>query len=214
MSFTTTKPSVPRIWGFKRDDPTWQQARASGWTRADLMWERLMEAGNVAYCEARMARAGWLFFCADALARGRFAKGDLRRATAPAARAMVRLARGKRADALIDTARRGWLVAPAAIADMEIRPRIRSSLFHLRMEAKNRAQYHENLRTRLGRIADETGETLAHMDNNGGQRHRHFSRWRGEKPTVFDGTRKVLGAALLIPDAAPAATAGTARESG
>ena len=64
---------------------------------------------------------------------------------------------------------------------MEIKPRIRSSLFHLRMEAKHRGQYQDNLRLRLGRIADETGETLAHLGR--AQRpHRHFARWRGEKP--------------------------------
>ncbi|PVA09849.1 tetratricopeptide repeat protein [Pelagivirga sediminicola] len=193
---------MPLIWASRRGDPDWDLARNSGWTRADLTWERLMEAGNEAFCAGHMARAGRLFFYADALARGRFDAADLRRATAPAARAMVRLARGRDAGALIALARQSWHSAPAAVADMEIRPRIRSSLFHLRMEAKHRGQYHDNLRLRLGRIAEETGETLAAM---GGERtpHRHFSRWRGEKPPVFDGTRKVLAAALLIPDALP-----------
>jgi hypothetical protein len=202
MSYTITRRSVPHIWAFKRSDPDWLLAQNSGWSRADLMWERLMEAGNVAYCAGQMPRAGRLFFAANALARGRFDAADLRRATAPAARAMVRLAQGKDAGALLALARQGWHLAPAAVADMEIRPRIRSSLFHLRLEAKHRGQYQDNLRLRLGRIADETGETLAQM-GSGAARHRHFSRWRGEKPTVFDGTRKVLGAALLIPDAVP-----------
>ncbi|HEY9038442.1 MAG TPA: tetratricopeptide repeat-containing protein [Roseovarius sp.] len=193
---------MPLTWAFKRGDPDWRLAQASGWTRADLMWERLMEAGNEAFCAGHMPRAGRLFFYADALARGRFDTADLRRATAPAARAMVRLARGKDAAALLALARQGWDVAPAAVADMEIRPRIRSSLFHLRLEAKHRGQYQDNLRLRLGRITEETRETLAQI--GGGQAsHRHFSRWRGEKPTVFDGTRKVLAAALLIPDAPP-----------
>jgi hypothetical protein len=191
---------VPRIWAFKRSDPDWRLARVSGWTRADLMWERLMEAGCEAYAGGNIARAGRLFFAADALARGRFDAADLRRATGPAARGMVRLARGKNAGALIAEAQQGWLVAPAAVAAMEIKPRIRSSLFHLRMEAKHRGQYQDNMRIRLGRIAQETAETLAHLEG-GAVRHRHFARWRGEKPTVFDGTRKVLGAALLIPDA-------------
>ncbi|MCQ0094142.1 tetratricopeptide repeat-containing protein [Roseovarius sp. M141] len=202
MSYTITKPYVPRIWAFKRSDPDWQLAQNSGWTRADLMWERLMEAGNEAFCAGQMPRAGRLFFCADALARGRFDAADLRRATAPAARAMVRMAQGKDAGALIALARQGWQVAPVAVADMDIRPRIRSSLFHLRLEAKHRGQYQDNLRLRLGRITEETRETLAQMDGDG-TRHRHFARWRGEKPTVFDGTRKVLAAALLIPDAPP-----------
>lgn len=199
MSFTITRRSVPHILAFKRGDPDWQLARASGWTRADLMWERLMEAGNEAYCNGQMARAGRLFLCADALARGRFDASDLRRATAPAARAMVRLARGRQAHALITLAQQEWQVAPNAVAAMEIRPRIRSSLFHLRLEAKHRGQYQDNLRLRLSRIAEETAQTLDGMNSHVAP-HRHFSRWRGEKPTVFDGTRKVLGAALLIPD--------------
>ena len=199
MSFTITKPFVPHIWVFNRADPDWQLARTSGWSRADLTWERLMEAGNEAYCNGQMARAGRLFLCADALARGRFDARDLRRATAPAARAMVRLARGRQARALIALARASWRMAPEAVAHMEIRPRLRSSLFHLRLEAKHHDQYQANLRLRLGRIVQETAQTL---DGMGGHvaRHRHFARWRGEKPPVFDGTRKVLGAALLIPD--------------
>lgn len=211
MSSTITRRSVPLTWAFKRSDPEWILAQKSGWTRADLMWERLMEAGCAAYASGSMVRAGRFFFAADALARGRFDASDLRRATAPAARAMVRLARGKDAGALIAEAQRGWQGAPDAVAAMEIKPRIRSSLFHLRMEAKHRGQYQDNLRLRLGRIADEAGETLAAL-GTGTTLHRHFSRWRGEKPSVFDGTRKVLAAALLIPDAiAPTGAGGKNR---
>src|SRR5690554_3572149 len=118
MSSTITKPSVRLISAFKRDDPVWRQAQAAGWSRADLIWERLMEAGNEAFCAGSVAQAGRLFFWADALARGRFAASDLRRATAPAARAMVRLARGKKAGSLIAQAQQSWQTAPAAVADM------------------------------------------------------------------------------------------------
>ncbi|MFX0544705.1 tetratricopeptide repeat-containing protein [Roseovarius sp. S1116L3] len=191
---------MPLTWAFKRSDPEWALAQKSGWSRGDLMWERLMEAGCEAFAAGQMARAGRLFFAADALARGRFAEDDLRRAAPLAARALLRQARGKDASALIAEAQRIWQGAPGAIAAMEIKPRIRSSLFHLRMEAKHRGQYQDNLRLRLGRITEETAETLARL-GDGPAPHRHFARWRGEKPSVFDGTRKVLSAALLIPDA-------------
>jgi len=193
---------VPHIWAFKQSDPDWFLAQKSGWSRADLMWERLMEAGCEAFAAGRMGRAGRLFFAADALARGRFDSADLRCATPRAARAMIRQARGKGAGALIAEAQTIWQGAPDAVASMEIRPRIRSSLFHLRMEAKHRGQYQDNLRLRLGRIANETGETLGKL-GTGAAPHRHFARWRGEKPSVFDGTRKVLAASLLLPDAGP-----------
>lgn len=198
-----TRLCVPRTWAFKAGDPDWQLARKSGWTRADLMWERLMEDGCTAYASGHMAGAGRLFLAADALARGRFDARDPRRAAPPAARAMCRRAQGRDAAKLITLAQRQWGHAPQAIADMEIKPRIRSSLFHLRMEAKHRGQYQDNLRTRLGRIAEETGETLDRLAAGTPSAHRHFARWRGEKPSVFDGTRKVLGAALLIPDMPP-----------
>jgi hypothetical protein len=191
---------VPLTWAFKRSDPEWILARKSGWTRTDLMWERLMEAGCEAFAAGQMRRAWRLFFAADALARGRLGAADLRRATPLAARAMLRLARGKEAGALIAKAQRIWQGAPDEVAAMEIKPRIRSSLFHLRMEAKNRGQYQDNLRLRLGRIAQETAQTLAQMGDRPAP-HRHFARWRGEKPSVFDGTRKVLAASLLIPEA-------------
>ena len=75
MSYTTTRPSVPHIWAFKRGDPDWRLAQASGWTRADLMWERLMEAGNAAFCAGDMALRGAAFPCGGCSGAGRFRHG-------------------------------------------------------------------------------------------------------------------------------------------
>jgi len=88
----------------------------------------------------------------------------------------------------------------AAIETAQIAPRARSSLFHLRMEARHRATFHANFRRRLTAIAGETAETIAALTAPRGPGHRHFSRWRGEKPPVFDDTRKILAACLLLPD--------------
>ncbi|QYX58621.1 tetratricopeptide repeat-containing protein [Roseovarius sp. SCSIO 43702] len=177
---------APRIWGFDRADAEWHVARGAGWTRADLAWERLMETGCAGTGKAARRR----FLAADLLARLRFAPGDPRRATAAAARWRLTGAEAHRLRAL-----REWQGVESYIETLEIRPRARSSLFHLRMEARHRDTYHANLRKRLTAFATEMRETL-----EGEGHHRHAARWRGEKPTVFDDTRKLLAACLLIPD--------------
>ncbi|CUH99296.1 hypothetical protein [Leisingera aquaemixtae] len=201
MSFTGTNTSAPRIWGF-RPDAELRAAREAGWSRADLAWERLMERALAAAAAGRSRQAMRLFRLADLLARAAFPAADLRRAAAPANLAVLHFRRGALAEAerLQARALRVWAGAAEQVAAMRIAPRSRSSLFHLRMEALHRDTFHANLKTRVGRIAAETGETLRNLTSGRAALHRHASRWRGEKPTVFDGTRKVLGACLLLLD--------------
>lgn len=200
--------SARHIWGFDRGDTEMRAALNAGWRRADLAWERIMEAGCRASRAGAPGRAGRLFLLADLLARLRFDAGDLRRATAPAARALLLAGAGRTrtADAQRARALRHWAGAGAFIAAMEIRPRARSSLFHLRMEALHRDTYHANLRLRLSRMAAETEETLSGLGAPAGPAHRHYSRWLGEKPGVFDDTRKAISACLLLPDPTPPGT--------
>ncbi|MFY0311017.1 tetratricopeptide repeat-containing protein [Leisingera sp. D0M16] len=202
MSFTETNTSAPRIWGFK-PDAEMRVAREAGWSRADLAWERLMERA-LAEAEGGCSRPAMrLFRLADLLARVAFPAADLRRAAAPANLAVLHFRAGalEEAERLQARALRVWAGAAEQIDAMEIAPRSRSSLFHLRMEALHRDTFHANLKTRVGRIAAEAGETLRNLTSGRAALHRHASRWRGEKPTVFDGTRKVLGACLLLLDA-------------
>lgn len=202
MSCTTTTTSAPRIWVFERHDPELRIARESGWSRCDLIWERLMEAANQAFLEGHPRRAGRLFRQAHLLARLGFAAGDPRRATSLAARALMLAHAGRldRAEVLQRQALQIWRHVQHHIEHMDIRPRARSSLFHLRMEARHRATYHDNLRLRLSRIADETRASLGALTAPVPAHHRHFARWRGEKPSVHDDTRKILAACLLLPD--------------
>lgn len=195
MSFTTTSMFAPRIWGFDPGAPMTRVALQAGWRRRDLMWEALMERGCAAWAAGRTGAASWAFLRARLIA-GRFAGDDLRRATSEAALGVVLRAPGRmrRAEAMF--ARH----AEAQIAAMQIAPRARSSLFHLRMEARHRDTYHANMRLRLSRIAQETASCLQHMAQGQPAPHRLHARWLGEKPVVFDDTRKVLSACLLIPD--------------
>ncbi|MEX0305529.1 MAG: tetratricopeptide repeat-containing protein [Leisingera sp.] len=201
MSFTETNTSAPRIWGFKAD-PEMRVALESGWSRSDVIWERLMERALAQAGEGRTRKGLRLFRLADFLARAAFPALDLRRAAAPANLAVLQFRAGalEEAERLQARALQVWGGAPEQVEKMLIAPRSRSSLFHLRMEALHRDTYHSNLKTRIGAIAAETGETLRCLTSGWPVGHRHVRRWRGEKPVVFDGTRKVLGACLLLID--------------
>uniref|UniRef100_UPI000A450ACE tetratricopeptide repeat-containing protein n=2 Tax=Leisingera TaxID=191028 RepID=UPI000A450ACE len=161
MSFTETNTSAPRIWGFKADAEM-RVAREAGWSRADLAWERLMERALAAAGRDRPRNAMRLFRLADLLARVVFPATDLRRAATPANLARLQFRAGALAEAekLQARALRIWAGAAEQVEQMQIAPRSRSSLFHLRMEALHRDTFHANLKTRVGRIAAETGETL------------------------------------------------------
>ncbi len=175
--------SAPRIWGFERD-PQMRAARDAGWRRRDLIWERLQERANRALAEGRRPAALRDFRRAAWLARAGFAaraRGDVRRAVA-----------------LYAHARALWAEVPAGIATLEVKPRARSSLFHLRMEARHRDTYRANITRRLAAFVAETDASLESLARGAPAPHRHHARWRGEKPAVFDDARKLLGACLLL----------------
>ena len=195
MSFMTTTMFAPRIWGFDFATPQARVALDAGWGRRDLLWESLMERGCAGFAAGdghaarrafRRARLLSLFLPA----------ADLRRAASDAALGVVLRApwRLAHASATFDQH------AAQAIAAMRIAPRARSSLFHLRMEARHRDTYHANMRKRLTAIAGETARSLADMAAGQAPAHRLYARWLGERPSVHDETRKVLSACLLIPE--------------
>lgn len=202
MNFTTTNMFGPHIWGFKSADQDMRIAREAGWLRSDLVWERLMESANQNWADANHHKAARQFWQADMLARLFFDPADLRCATTAANRAIVAQSRSHmdQADKFQKKALKIWRGAVQTIADMKVAPRARSSLFHLRMEALHRDTFHDNMRTRFERFAGETGETLQTLTDGADPKHRHFSRWRGERPSVYDDTRKILAACLLIID--------------
>lgn len=201
MSFTTMSMFAPHIWGSERDAEM-RAARAAGWRRADLIWERLLEAANRDWLANDRGRARRHFRQADFVARLFFAATDPRRATAQAGLAILARHYGQlgRAERFQRRALLHWQNAAGNIAAMEIRPRTRSSLFHLRLEVLHRDRFHDNLRRRIQGFTTETGDTLRNLTSGGPAPHRHFARWRGERPAVFDDTRKMLAACLLIPD--------------
>lgn len=193
---------APRIWGFDRDDAEMRVALAAGWSRADLVWERLTEAAHTAFSQGELRRSGRLLLGADWVSRLFFDASDLRRANTLANLSLLAFRQGHdaRAETLQKRALSVWAGAASVIDSLEFRPRSRSSLFHLRMEALHRDQFHANMRTRYRRIAEETEQALRILTVAAPSDRPFFARWRGEKPPVFDDSRKFLAAALALID--------------
>jgi len=182
------------------------RARAAGWHRSDLDWEKLQEAAHAAYEAGDRGTAVRLWRKGAWMAAWRLPKADPRRATslANAAFADRLLGREDAARAKYDRARALWAEVPGWTQRVEPARRARSSTFHMRMEAKNWDTYKANIQARLGRFAEEAGEALAAIAEGKSSPHRLISRWKGEKPAVFDDSRKLVSAALLIAGPEPA----------
>lgn len=200
MSFTTMTMSKRPISASDPESRELNAALAAGWRRSDLAWERLQEEAYAAYLDGDRRRAGTLWKRAARLARWRFGSSDPRRATSLANLGFaLRLAnREARASKKYARARALWRDVPAWIETLRIAGRARSSLFHLRMEARHRETYHGHVRVRLNAFAEETAAALAELEQGRPATCRLHDRWRAEKPAIFDDTRKFLAAALLV----------------
>jgi len=191
-------------------DAGMRAARAAGWSRWELVWERWQEAAHAAAAAGDIGRAAELWRRAHLLGCLALPRGDPRRVTglANAAWADRSAGRGARAARRYRAALEGWRAGAAGwVAAVEPAPRARSSLFHLRMEMRHGETYLANLRRRLTAFAAETEAALAALADDRAPEGRFATRWRGEKPPVFDDTRRFLAAALLIATPPERATA-------
>ncbi|MBY8974598.1 tetratricopeptide repeat-containing protein [Rhodobacteraceae bacterium NNCM2] len=187
------------IWGSEKDAEM-KTARLSGWRRADLVWERLQEEAHAALEAGEQGRARRAATRAAWIARLRFRASDHRRATSLANLAFFdRLAgRHDRADRRYARAASLWQAAAPGLDHVQIAPRSRSSLFHMRMEIRHADTFRANLTKRLKGFAGETERALHALAAREPVEGRFHGRWRGEKPPVFDDTRRFLAAALLL----------------
>ncbi|MCP4319499.1 MAG: tetratricopeptide repeat-containing protein [Hyphomicrobiales bacterium] len=175
-------------------------ARKAGWRPADLNWERLQEQGNAHLLTGNRSGATRCFRRAGWIALWRFGISDPRRATTLANLALTDRLAGHEASARrrYAKARKLWDKIDTWIDGMQAARRARSSLFHLRMEARHWETYQDNMRNRMRAFAAETSEAMSALEQGKPPPHRLYERWRGEKPSVFDDTRKFLAAALLV----------------
>ena len=175
---------------------------APAWTRRDAFWEGLQEGGCHAWLHGRRWRALVLWRLAWVCARLCFDRRDPRRAACLATAALVARRAGREALAQrrLAAALEVWSRAPAWVERMHIARRARTSLQHLRLELQNWPVYEANLRRRMAGFAAEMEASLRALQAGEGLAHRHFSRWRGEKPPQRDDIRRFLGACLLLAD--------------
>ncbi len=175
-------------------------ARNSGWNRSDIVWERWQEEANRLLRRGRPLAAAVRFVAADFVAVLRFDDRDPRRIASTANLGFALRLIGLRwpARRFYRIASAGWTGVPDILGDIEIKPRARSSLFHLRLEAKHRAAFRENRIARLRAIVEECGECLECLLEERPVPHRLYDRWLGEKPPIYDDARKLLSACLLI----------------
>lgn len=185
---------------FKRDQE-FQAAINSGWKSSDLQWERLQEKGNARLEADRLLGATIYFLLARMIAEFSFKRSDLRFLTSQANIAFVLYRSGckniawRRYNNIVSQ----WKSQSTfGYNDLEIKPRGRSSLFHVRMEALHWDQYRQNVTARLLLFTDETRQCLERFAQGEEAPFRLFSRWKGEKYPIFDDTRKILGACLLV----------------
>ena len=187
------------VFGFGSDSGL-AAARAAGWRNCDLGWERMQERAHAALKAGNGADAARLWRRAWWLAMLRFSRDDPRYATSLANAGMAArltgnevLAQRRYARALVL-----WSSVPTWVEGMTIARRGRSSLFHLRMETQHWDAYQGSMRRRATGFMRETAACLHAAAHGTPTPIRLHSRWRGEKPAVFDDLRKFLGAALLL----------------
>ena len=197
MTMTT---SGPRISASEPSGSTVRAALNSGWTLSDVYWERRLERGNQLVQDGHAIRAAWHFLIGDIMALLRFDDVDPRRAasTANMGFALRVLGLERAARRFYSMAADGWTKVPDSVQNLEIRPRARSSLYHLRTEARHWDTYKQNRIKRLQAFVEESGQCLDCLADDEPPPHRLFSRWNGEKPPMFDDSRKLPGACLLI----------------
>lgn len=179
-------------------------AGEAAWTEADAAWEQLQVAAAAAFAAQDRVGAGESWAAALRTARANFAADDPRLAASLANYATALRQKGEPVPArLWEEALEIWDAAPAWLARQRFARRARSSIFHLRLEAKHGGAYDESLRRR--------GEALLHAARAAGASLATGAPARAPDRAVFqiflsaprDAMRKVLAAAHLLAAPAP-----------
>ena len=185
---------------------TWsiQELLQAGWSEADLAWEATAERTAEAVAREDHTRAKGSAGEALQLARANFASNDPRLGTSLANYGMCLSLSGRSEDSMF-LFREGldvWRQSPGWIAHMEAPRMARSSLFHMRMEARHRSTYRARWQERWREIAAEaTARSEALIVSPGvpvAAAADAFARWRRERPAMLNDTRKLMAAAFLL----------------
>ena len=170
------------------------------WLAAELDWEGTQERA------AELAKQGLIDESArrwaEALftARRAFALNDPRLAASIANHAFALRRKGgdDTARSMFHEALFIWDASAPWLDALKIERTARSSLFHLRMEARHWDTYEANARARLRRFAEEGRTAIARLAEGAPGGSRGLDRWRAEKTASHRDARKLLAAALLV----------------
>ena len=177
---------------------------ADAWTDADADWERLQVTAAEAFAAGDLISAGATWAAALRTARASFEADDPRLATSLANYATALHQRGDLVPArLWQESLEVWDKAPAWLARQRFVRGARSSMLHLRLEAKHPGAYDVNLRRRcetLLRAARAATATLAAGAPGQAPDRAAVQAFRGAR---YDAMRKVLAAAHLLIAQAP-----------
>ena len=185
---------------------TWtiQELLQAGWSEADLAWEATAEGTAEAVAREDRTKAKDSAGEALQLARANFASNDPRLGTSLANYGLCLSLSGRSEDSIF-LFREGldvWRQAPGWIAHMEAPRMARSSLFHMRMEARHRSTYRARWQERWREIAAEATARSEALIASPGVRVATaadaFARWRRERPAMLNDTRKLMAAAFLL----------------
>lgn len=186
---------MPEHWSF-------QELINAGWSEADLTWESAAENTAEAVSQGDAARAKQEAGQALQIARASFEPIDPRLGTSLANFALCLSLSGdvKDAPSLFAKALANWQGAGPWIARMDA-PRVaRSSLYHMRMEARHRETYRARWQQRWNELASDATARLNALTANGSARPVTDAAavWRRERPAMLNDTRKLMAAVLLL----------------
>lgn len=173
---------------------------AAGWTDADIAWEAKQEQAATLAAEGKVDEAARLWAEALFIARQSFAGDDPRLAAGIAnhAFALDRSGDARTARTMFEEALTVWDASGPWRQAIRIERRARSSLYHLRMEARHWETYERTARARLQKFADEGRAAIAALAAGTAAGSRGVARWWPEKPSTYNDSRKLLAAVLLI----------------
>jgi len=171
----------------------------AGWSEADLAWEAAAERTADAVDKKDTLRAKEEAGQALRIARADFEPIDPRLGTSLANYGLCLSLSGdtQGVASLFAKAREAWHRTDPWIARMDA-PRVaRSSLFHLRMEARHRDTYRALWQQRWREMAAEAMKRLDALDATT-PAPDVLSVWRRERPAMLNDTRKLMAATYLL----------------
>jgi hypothetical protein len=176
---------------------------AAGWSEADLAWEAAAERAAEAAAAADHVRAKEAAGRALQIARAEFEAIDPRLGTGLAnyGLCLALAGEGDGTATLLREALEVWRGTGPWSVRMDAPRMARSSLFHMRMEARHRDTYRARWQERWREIAADAKarlEALNAADAPCAAAAEALALWRRERPAMLNDIRKLMAAAFLL----------------